>query len=309
MRIGVITYGFILITCISGCIGTDFLDEAVNLVDPVVVVAPEVESIEVGQAVSFEAVYYDSTGAAIESIFEWQSTDPGIAGVTEDGVAMGRTSGQVRIRAKARGLTGEALLTVVSDPDQVASVVVSPAAVVITVGEEVAFSAAVTNGRGEEIVDPAVAWKTDIDTLATVDAEGTVQALKPGQVQVTATVDGIESAPARLEILPRSRSGTFMRTPGTSYSIAGTATLERVEGAGLQLRFLDDFSVSNGPDLFVYLSTESKVNATSLSLGRLFSISGEQVYPLPNDVGINDFDNVLIHCLPFNVTFGFAPLN
>ena len=78
---------------------------------------------------------------------------------------------------------------------------------------------------------------------------------------------------------------------------------------GLQLRFLDSFSVSNGPDLHVYLSTENRVNGRSLDLGDLQSTRGAQTYTLPNTVEMDEFDYVLIHCLPFNVTFGFALLD
>ena len=300
--------GLLPLLLFAGCIGTDFLEETVELVDPSVVLTPEVESVEIGQSIAFEATYFDNTGAAQVASFTWSSSDETIATVSSTGDAMGLQTGQARIMATAHGISSEALLTVVADPNQVAQVVVSPAMTTVTEGEQVAFSASVTNGRGEALMDRTVQWRTSDVELATINDQGEAQGLEPGTVQVIATVEGIESAPADLEVLARSKSGAFRKTPGTSYSVAGTAILEQVEGGGLQVRFLDDFSVSNGPDLYVYLSTETKVNATSQSLGKLQAISGTQIYQVPAGVGINDFENVLIHCLPFNVTFGYAPL-
>ena len=98
------------------------------------------------------------------------------------------------------------------------------------------------------------------------------------------------------------------KTPGTSYNVEGTAILEQTE-TGLQLRFLDDFTVTNGPDLRVYLSSESRVNGRSFELGVLQVPSGEQTYVVPSSIEMNQFDYVVIHCLPFNVSFGFARLN
>ncbi len=129
-----------------------------------------------------------------------------------------------------------------------------------------------------------------------------------GPVQVSASSEGIQSAPITLEIFAASREGTFRAAPNTSYTVKGKAILEQVSGGGLQLRFDEDFQSSNGPDLNVYLSSESGINANSLLLGQLMNTRGTQTYTLPPFVEMNDFDHVVIHCLPFNVTFGSAPL-
>lgn len=293
----------------TGCIGTDFLEETVDLADPFIALIPEVEAIEVGEEIRFEASYFDSTGMPASASFEWASSDESVVQVSSEGIATGVGTGQVRVSASARGVSSEALLTVLSDPAAVALVTVEPGMVSVNEGEEVTFTATVTNGQGDVLTDRTVTWRTTIDTLATVDNAGTVRALKAGLVQVIATVDGIESVPAELEILATSRTGTFRKTPGSSYTVSGMAVLEQADSGDLVLRFLDDFTVSNGPDLFVYLSTESRVNGSSLSLGRLQANRGAQTYTIASNVAINDFDFVIIHCLPFNVSFGHAPLN
>ena len=144
--------------------------------------------------------------------------------------------------------------------------------------------------------------------MATVDEQGLVTTLMPGIVKIIATSEGIESGPVNLEIFAESRTGSFRPRAGTSYTVKGTAILEQVPGNALQLRFAADFQSSNGPDLNVYLSTADAINSASVKLGQLKSTRGEQVYEVPGYVEMNDVDYVIIHCLPFNVTFGSAPL-
>lgn len=292
-----------------GCIGTDFLEETVDLSEPYVVLSPATGAIEVGQNMTYEAVYFDSTNTPASALFEWTSSDEVIASISANGTVTGLEPGQVRIMAKTRGIESEALLTVVNDPSNPAIIDLAPSDSAVTVGSFISYSAVVKNAMGDVLSDQTVTWRTTDPSLAVVDGEGVVQTIETGEVQVIASAGDIDSGPANLEILAKSRTGTFRATPGTSYRISGTAILEQVEGGGLQIRFGENFSSSNGPDLYVYLSTESKVNATSLQVAQLQATAGAQTYVVPGNVSMNDFDNVIIHCLPFNISFGFAPLN
>jgi hypothetical protein len=294
---------------LASCIGTDLLDESVELVQPYILLTPEVGAIQVGEAVAYEAVYFDQFNEPVSAPFQWVSSNESVVQVSAEGRATGMSQGQARITVTAHDVSSEALLTVVNDPGEVALVEITPPAASVTVGEFQMFSATVKNALGETLADRPITWRTSVDTLAVVDAEGTVQTLRPGRVDVIATVDGIDSAPAKLEIFARNRTGAFRGAEGTAYQISGTVVLEQHEGGGLLLRFMENFSSSNGPDLYVYLSNSTRVNANSLQAGSLQSTSGVQIYDLPAGVGMNDYDYVIIHCLPFNVSFGYAPLN
>lgn len=77
--------------------------------------------------------------------------------------------------------------------------------------------------------------------------------------------------------------------------------------------FLDfkDFNVTNGPDLFVYLSknkniTDSRDLGEYVSLGRLKSSKGDQSYVLPSDY--MSYSSVAIWCRAFGVLFTVAEL-
>lgn len=89
-------------------------DESVaELVDTVVVEPEEFRATEIGEVVQFTATPVDVSGFAVdEATVEWSSSDPGVATVTQSGVATAYRDGQAEIRARAGDATGTATLTV-----------------------------------------------------------------------------------------------------------------------------------------------------------------------------------------------------
>ena len=71
------------------------------------------------------------------------------------------------------------------------------------------------------------------------------------------------------------------------------------------LRF-EDFQITNGPDLRVYLTNNGDVK-TGLHLEKLKASKGSQNYLL-DDVNWQKYDTVVIYCQPFGVHFGQAKL-
>ena len=76
------------------------------------------------------------------------------------------------------------------------------------------------------------------------------------------------------------------------------------------LIFEEEFKVTNGPDLVVYLSPNTQANGGSLgdfvSLGDLHSAEGKQAYSLPENY--QDFKSIVIWCRAFGVLFSYADL-
>ncbi len=96
---------------------------------------------------------------------------------------------------------------------------------------------------------------------------------------------------------------------------SGRATIYRLDGGGHLLR-LEDFQVTNGPDLRVLLSSHAApasrddLQATGfIEIGRLKGNVGDQNYPLPASVKIDVQRSVVIYCKPFHVVFTVATLN
>lgn len=140
------------------------------------------------------------------------------------------------------------------------------------------------------------------------------------------------SIPSPTTVLPTSSSGTVVgETPVLSSTAApqpetvfsgnfqdgdsfhkgsGSAKVYTMADGSKTLRF-ENFSVTNGPDLFVYVTDDSNVRdglTSFTNIGALKGNKGNQNYPLPNDLTITDNTKVLIWCRAFGVLFAEAAL-
>jgi len=102
-------------------------------------------------------------------------------------------------------------------------------------------------------------------------------------------------------------SGTFEGTDDFHFG-RGTASLIEVEPGRYHLRF-EDFSVRNGPDLYVYLSPDPDgYAADALELGRLKATDGAFGYDLPAGTDPSRFRSAVIWCKQFSHLFATATL-
>ncbi len=109
-----------------------------------------------------------------------------------------------------------------------------------------------------------------------------------------------KSTESTIEIV---KNGEFMGLAG--HSAQGTAKILQVNDMTF-LRF-ENFEVTNGPDLRVYITQDGNVKE-GIHLEKLKGSKGDQNYLLENiDVGV--YDRVVIYCQPFGVYFGEATLN
>ncbi len=89
----------------------------------------------------------------------------------------------------------------------------------------------------------------------------------------------------------------------------GNALLIEVSPGRHTLRF-EDFSVRNGPTLFVYLSDDAKgYGGTVLKLGPLRATDGSFNYEVPAGTDIARFRSAIVWCEQFSVLFATAPLS
>lgn len=93
---------------------------------------------------------------------------------------------------------------------------------------------------------------------------------------------------------------------------SGTAKLLQT-GDAYVVRF-EELNVSNGPDLYVYLSpapSDSKEEAFvagHLELGKLKGNQGNQNYEVPAGVDVSKYKSVVVWCKRFSSGFAVAPL-
>lgn len=79
------------------------------------------------------------------------------------------------------------------------------------------------------------------------------------------------------------------------------------DGTQYVLRF-ENFSVTNGPDIHVFLSKGPRYAAGDLDLGSVKATQGSSNYGVPSGVDARGYGNVIIWCVPFSVQFGYASL-
>ena len=108
------------------------------------------------------------------------------------------------------------------------------------------------------------------------------------------------------------KSGNF-RDADSFHKGSGTATIYR-SSDGKNLLRLEDFRVTNGPDLRVLLVPNSDPQGRDdvegyVELGKLKGNMGNQNYFLPEGEDGSGFGSVVIYCRPFHVVFSVATLN
>ncbi len=101
-------------------------------------------------------------------------------------------------------------------------------------------------------------------------------------------------------------SGRFEGTDEFHFG-RGTASIIEVEPGRYHLR-LEDFSVRNGPDLYVYLSTAADDYADdAVEVGLLKATDGSFGYDLPAGTDPSRFRSAIIWCKQFSHLFAVAP--
>lgn len=90
------------------------------------------------------------------------------------------------------------------------------------------------------------------------------------------------------------------------HKVSGEVSLVNLEERSY-IRF-EEFSSTNGPDLFVYLSKDLEAEEF-IDLGELKGNIGNQNYELPEGTSLEEYPYVLIWCKQFSVLFGSAKIN
>jgi len=137
--------------------------------------------------------------------------------------------------------------------------------------------------------------KQERDTLmrAATETNGTVV---NEEMTTTAVGEGVSTAYA----------GTFVGVNDGIHNSEGQAKVIQLSNGSNFLR-LEDFRSTNGPDLYVYLSTD-KSASDFVNLGRLKGNAGDQNYEISDETDLSKYDTVLIWCQAFSVLFGSAEL-
>ena len=100
--------------------------------------------------------------------------------------------------------------------------------------------------------------------------------------------------------------GNFVGAGDGFHNAEGVAKIIQLAD-GTDILRLENFKATNGPDLYVYLSTD-KTNAEIVNVGSLEGNIGNQNYLIPAGTDITMYNTALIWCRAFSVIFGSAQL-
>jgi hypothetical protein len=103
-----------------------------------------------------------------------------------------------------------------------------------------------------------------------------------------------------------TRRGTFAGADDFHFGRGAALLIETTPGDFI-LRF-EDFSVRNGPDLFVYLTNDRNDVSAAVNLGELRATDGNFNYDVPGSLNPHAFRYVIVWCRQFATRFALATL-
>lgn len=116
-------------------------------------------------------------------------------------------------------------------------------------------------------------------------------------------ISGMESEGEQLSEI--KQTGSFEGFDSIHYGSGDVVVIGTEEG--LVVRFEDNFNVANGPDLFVGFGKDGEYKKGT-EISKLKGNIGSQNYLLPDDVNLEDYNEVWIWCKAFSVGFAKARL-
>jgi len=145
-----------------------------------------------GRTEVLTAVVRNAAGVALTDrrAVTWTSSAPTVATVNSDGTVTGVGNGTASITATVEGISAVAAITVV---DPVASVLVTPPSVTLSVGMTQQVSASARDAKGASLTGRPVTWASSNPLSVSVSASGVLTAVSPGSAVITATVEGVDA--------------------------------------------------------------------------------------------------------------------
>ena len=159
---------------------------------------------------------------------------------------------------------------------------------------------------------PLAAGATIPDHMTMAEVEDVMSAAAGLERPVSEDMPGMTASDANAPLA--ELSGAFMDAD-SFHKGSGTATIYNLGADEQRILRLEDFQVTNGPDLRVLLANAANpeshgdlADAGYVELGKLKGNVGSQNYEISADVSLDDVKSVVIYCNPFRVIFSVAAL-
>ncbi len=278
-------------------------------------ITPLFSNIQLGESQQFTAKGFNMDGDSLSGLnFIWESSDPSLATIDAHGLAQGLGGGTVSIRARVDDFFSSPASLQVIDPNQVTSLQITAPDNTLTVGETTQFSFMAFNANGTALDNAGLnpQWFSSSSAVLSIDANGLASAQNNGTAQIRADLDGVLSNIVFVAVqdstVSESRTGTFQGLNG--YTVRGDVTVRNPSNQNnLVIETAANFFSQSGPGLYIYLSNNANNANGGIEVAPLQANSGVSTYQVPEGVGIDDYNFVLVFCKPFGLPFGAASLN
>jgi hypothetical protein len=166
----------------SACSGSSGPDTPpVNVIE----VSPQTASREVGQSLQYSAVAKEADGTEITGLtFEWVTTNPSVATVTNTGLVTAAGIGTTSVQASAGGKVGSAMLSI--EPP-IGSITITPEDALLGVGKTLQLTAEVEDQNGVPVTR-TIDWVSTSTGVASVNLQGLVSGLDTGTTTIIGSV-------------------------------------------------------------------------------------------------------------------------
>ncbi len=145
---------------------------------------------------------------------EWESSNPSVASVSDNGTITAIKEGSATITASAGGKSDSCVVTVVGEGIAVSSVTLDKTSLTLTEGDT---STLVATVLPTDATDKTVTWDSSDTSVATV-SDGTVTAIKEGTATITASAGG-KSATCAVTVNKKVIAVTSVTLDKTSLSL------------------------------------------------------------------------------------------
>jgi serine/threonine protein kinase/uncharacterized protein YjdB len=149
-------------------------------------------AVAVGDEVRLDAVARDKRGQPVLRAVSWRSADASVATVTSEGALVARAEGFTRVIATLDDAQASITLPVL--PARVAALQVAAPETAVAGGSTFAVTATAVDRWGRPLGGRQVLWSSSNVRVAVVTVGGTVHALRPGSVVLTASSEGVSES-------------------------------------------------------------------------------------------------------------------
>ena len=159
-------------------------------------IAPSSKEMSIGEEFALTVEFTPKD--AVDKDIVWYSTDPKVASITEQGKVTAIGVGECSIVAKTfAGQTAECLITVI--PTDAEGIKLDITTITVIIGEEFTLTATITP---EDTTDQTVTWYSSNNSIATVDDNGKVTAIKDGPCIISAKTHNNKQATCNVYVDP-----------------------------------------------------------------------------------------------------------